>query len=101
MAEQEPAVISVWRVRVGIIFFIIFWIPIWLIVPLLGKFVFGSDGAIVNNHVTIIIGTIQGIFGLLGLWLAGKQALTIVRKTSYRKMPKIFWHILWSGQINI
>jgi len=100
MSEQvETLEISVWRVRVGIIFIVIFWIPIWLILPIIAKVFFGSEEAIVNNHLTIIIGSIQGIFGLLGLILVGKQAMIIVRKTSYRKMPKIMWHILISGQI--
>jgi hypothetical protein len=98
MAEdQKPPVelvISVSRVRIGIILLALFWLPIWLLAPF-----FAAETGTTVAHATLVVGTVQVVFGLIGLIILGRQSIMIVRQTSRRQLPKVVWHIFWSGQV--
>jgi hypothetical protein len=86
--------ISVKRVRIGIILIALFWLPIWLLAPLWAK-----EAGITVTQATLVVGAAQILLGIAGAIVLGKQSITIVRQTSRRQLPKVVWHIFWSGQV--
>ena len=86
--------VSVFRLRLGLILIGIWWIPIWLLAPLVSHFVDQSAGS-----VTIAIAIVQTIIGLIGALIAGRQAAKIVRHTGFRAVPGKIWRVLWTGKL--
>jgi hypothetical protein len=70
--------ISVVRLRLGVALIGIWWIPIWL----LGPVVAGLTGQSVGS-VTITVAIVQTVIGLIGALLAGRK----------------IWHVLWTGKM--
>ena len=76
--------------------FFLWWLPIWVLGPAV------ADVASVSvKAATIAVAIIQTIIGLAGVLIIGKQAAVIIRKTSYKKAPRILWHSFWSGKLDI
>jgi hypothetical protein len=96
---QEKAVkISPTRLRVGIIIWILSWMPFpTLIVHFLhdhGKATSSKD----TSAAYLILWGAQICIGLIGLWLAGKETLTLAKADGWRALPKKLWRIIWRGQ---
>ena len=92
---EQAAQVSVFRLRLGVVMIGIFWIPIWLLAPLVARLVDQPVGSI-----TIAIALVQTVIGLIGVLLAGRQTLTIVRHTGWRAVPAKIWHVVWTGKLN-
>jgi hypothetical protein len=94
---SNPPPISTTKLRVGILLFVIWWIPIYLTVPL----VVGALGDAGNAHatkvVTISIIAAQSLIGLAGLLLLGKQLTLTLKRVPFKKMPRALWRALKSG----
>jgi hypothetical protein len=86
--------VSVFRLRLGLVLIGIWWIPIWLLAPLVSHFTDRPVGS-----VTIVIAIVQTIIGLIGALIAGRQAAKIVRHTGFRAVPRRIWQVLWTGRI--
>ena len=86
--------VSVFRLRLGVVLIGFWWIPIWLLAPLVAHFVDRPVGS-----VTLTIAIVQTIIGLVGLLFAGRQAAKIVRNTPFRAVPAEIWHVLWTGRL--
>jgi hypothetical protein len=86
--------VSVFRLRLGVVMIGIFWIPIWLLAPVIADLVNEPVGS-----VTLVIAIIQTIIGVLGALIAGKQAAAIVKHTKKRKVPGKIWHVIWTGKL--
>ncbi|MFZ0342418.1 MAG: hypothetical protein WAL31_08795 [Gaiellaceae bacterium] len=86
--------VSVFRLRLGLVLIGIWWIPIWLLAPLVAHLVDGPVGS-----VTIAIAIAQTVIGLIGVLIAGRQAAKIVRHTGFRAVPGKIWHVLWKGRL--
>jgi hypothetical protein len=86
--------VSVFRLRLGLLLIGIWWIPIWLLAPLVSHLVDQPVGTI-----TIVIAIVQTIIGLIGALLAGRQAAKIVRHTGFRAVPRKIWRVLWTGKL--
>ena len=86
--------VSVFRLRLGVVLIGIWWIPIWILAPLVAHLVDQPAGS-----VTIAIAIVQTIIGLIGVLLAGRQAAKIVRHTGFRAVPAKIWHVIWTGRI--
>jgi hypothetical protein len=80
--------------RVGIVLIAIFWIPIWLIAPLVARLI-GEPVA----SVTLTIAIIQTVIGVIGVLLAGRPTLALVRHTGWRAVPRTIWRVLWTGKL--
>ena len=83
------------RLRIGVLLLFIWWIPLWIIGPQIAKLL-GVD----PNHTRITIMVIQTIIGFIGGLLVGKQVAVIIKKTSFRKMPRTIWHALIHGSLD-
>ena len=86
--------VSVFRLRLGVALIGIWWIPIWLLGPVVAH----ATGQPVGS-VTITVAIVQTVIGLFGALLAGRQAAKIVRHTGVRAVPGRVWHVLWSGKL--
>ncbi len=86
--------VSIVRLRLGVALIGIWWIPIWL----LGPVVAGLTGQSVGT-VTVTVAIVQTVIGLFGALLAGRQAAKIVRHTGFRAVPRKIWHVLWTGEM--
>lgn len=86
--------VSVFRLRLGLVLIGIWWIPIWLLAPLVSHFADRPAGS-----VTIAIAVVQTIIGLIGALIAGRQAAKIVRHTGFRAVPGKIWHVVWTGRL--
>jgi hypothetical protein len=91
---HPPEQVSVFRLRLGVLLIGIWWIPIWLLAPLVGRLTGQPVGS-----VTIVIAIVQTIIGLFGLLVAGRQTAKIVRHTGMRAVPAKIWRVIWSGKI--
>jgi hypothetical protein len=86
--------VSVFRLRLGFVLIAIWWIPIWLLAPLVAHFADRPVGSI-----TIVIAIVQTIIGLIGALIAGRQAAKIVRHARFRAVPGKIWLVLWTGRL--
>ena len=86
--------VSVFRLRLGVVLIGIWWIPIWLLAPIVAHLVDQPVGS-----VTLVIAIVQTIIGLIGLLFAGRQTAMIVRHTGFRAVPAKIWHVLWTGRL--
>jgi hypothetical protein len=86
--------VSVFRLRLGAVLIGIWWIPIWLLAPLVAHFVNQPVGSL-----TLAIAIVQTIIGLIGVLIAGRQTAKIVRNTRFRAVPAKIWNVLWTGRL--
>lgn len=86
--------VSVFRLRLGVVLIGIWWIPIWLLAPVVAHIAGEPVGS-----VTLTIAIVQTIIGLVGVLIAGRQAAKIVRHTGMRAVPGKIWHVLWTGRL--
>ena len=86
--------VSVFRLRLGVALIGLWWIPIWLLGPVVAKLVGQPVGS-----VTITVAIVQTVIGVIGALLAGRQAAKIVRHTGFRAVPGRIWRVLWSGEL--
>jgi hypothetical protein len=86
--------VSVFRLRLGVVLIGIWWIPIWLLAPVVAHVAGQPVGS-----VTLTIAIVQTVIGLVGVPIAGRQALKIVRHTGMRAVPGKIWHVLWTGRL--
>ena len=90
--NQKP-VVSVFRLRLGVFFVFLWWLPVWLLGPVLAYFTGMSAGT-----GTMVIAIVQTIFGLIGLFLVGPQTAKVFRHTKVKQAFKDIWHIVWTGE---
>jgi hypothetical protein len=86
--------VSVFRLRLGVALIGIWWIPIWLLAPLVAELAGQPVGS-----VTVTIAIVQTVIGLIGALLAGRQTAKIVRHAGFRAVPGRIWHVLWTGKL--
>ena len=72
---------------------LLWWLPFWALSPYIANSLDVSSAS-----VTIVIVAAQTVFGIIGIYIAGKQAADIIRGSSLKKAPKTMWRILWTGK---
>lgn len=98
MSDDKKPAVSATRLRIGIIFLFLFWIPFWALVPPIdAAFNLNSSQ---TQTLTIVIMLIQTAFGLAGLVIAGKEVALVMKGTKRKQMPKKVWHIVWTGKLD-
>jgi len=86
--------VSVFRLRLGIVLFFLFWLPAYLLAPVVAV-AFGDQADVVQ--LTIFIMIIQTVIGLAGFVVAGKEVIQLLKHTPRKQILKTVWHIFWSG----
>jgi hypothetical protein len=82
------------RLRLGLALFVFSWLPIAQVVIAIA----GMHGAHANEF-RAVVWTTQWLIGLLGLALAGRTAVAVVKGVGWRRAPKALWRMLRTGQV--
>ena len=98
MATEQ---ISVLRVRIGVLLFLLWWLPVYLLAPAIADLLGSSNDAHLLRQVTIWLVCIQTVIGLVGLYLAGKQLFATLGKVRRRRVLPLAWRIVWTGDTRI
>jgi hypothetical protein len=92
-ATDKPKVSSA-RVRFGIILWVASYIPI--AIPISDKL--HSSGVLPSSKsVTVFIAVVWGfqiLIGLVGLYIAGQEAISMVKEDGLKKLPKNLWLVI-------
>jgi H+/Cl- antiporter ClcA len=101
MIEEANSKTSITRLRIGVVFFILWWLPIYLTVPFIVGLFGDANNTKAKHIITAVILLIQGVIGVIGFLLIGKALALTLRKVSYRRLPGVIWRMLWHGDSNI
>ena len=93
MDKTEEISVSPLRLRIGVVCIVFWWAPIWAAAPAIAKWLGNSD----TGQVTFWIMAIQTVIGLLGILIAGKQVLALMKTVPRKKLAKTVWHVLVHG----
>src|SRR3954447_17175416 len=91
--------VSPLRLRVGVLCILLWWAPIWLLVPLVAESLSGLDPPPSVALVTTVIVVVQTLIGLLGLFIAGTSVRPIVKGSTKRTALRSIWQIFLHGKI--
>jgi hypothetical protein len=50
--------------------------------------------------LTVVMSVGQTLIGLVGAFIAGRDATALVKGTPFKKVPKRAWHIIWTGDLD-
>jgi hypothetical protein len=84
---------------VAVALVLLWWVPIWLLGPLIAGWLSGLSNPPSDAAVTAAIIVVQTIIGLIGFWLGGTQVKSIVRRSTKRQALKAIWSVLLHGAI--
>ena len=86
------------RLRIGILLIILSWLPVAQVVLSVAH----SNGKLTGGHASDVfrlsVWTVQIIIGFVGLWLAGKVAISSAKEEGWRKAPSNMWNLFMHGQ---
>lgn len=73
------------------------WVPAPLVVQLIVA-LFSADPSSSTLHaMTTIAWVCEVLVGLAGAWLAGAEALAVMKSVGWRKTPGVVWQLLLHG----
>jgi phosphotransferase system glucose/maltose/N-acetylglucosamine-specific IIC component len=82
------------RLRIGILLIIISWLPIAQLILIIAHNHQQLTSTQASNDLRLIVWGIQIIIGFIGLWLAGKVAVTAAKQDGWKQTPKHLWQLL-------
>jgi hypothetical protein len=85
------------RLRTGVFFIFLWWIPVWLLSPVIST-IFGNGTSAQSHKILVGILIIQTVFFIIGAIICSKTVLKQIRKAPVRKAPKIIWHMFKTGE---
>lgn len=88
--------ISAWRLRLGVVLFICWWLPVYVLVPsfCVALNITTSEG---RSKVLLSVLAVQTLIGVIGLLVIGRQIMGILRHTKPRHLPAALWRLFWKG----
>jgi hypothetical protein len=95
-----PKPVSAAKLRLGVVLIALWWIPVYLAVPVLIKALGDSGNPHAVKIFTAWVILIQTVIGLAGLALLGKELSQALRGMPLKKMPITFWRIIWTGHVD-
>jgi hypothetical protein len=82
------------RVRAGLGLFVLSWLPVaQVVIVILGLHAHEAQ------VLRVTIWVIQWVIGVVGLVIAGKAVATVVRRSGWRRTPRLLWQMLRTGQV--
>jgi hypothetical protein len=98
MTDTPPIAVSAFRLRLGVFFILLWWLPIWALSPVISDLLGFSDNPTAKHYVLVALIIIQTIFGAIGLVLASRQVVTVIKKVPRRKAVPTILKIMWTGK---
>src|SRR5665213_61183 len=95
--NTEVPLVSAFRLRIGIFFIILFWIPVWLAVPGIAD-AFGIHSTQAQTILLVSVLCIQGIFGVIGVLVLGRSIVQMVKIPPKRKVLGRLLYVLIHGE---
>ncbi len=95
--KESGSAHSATRLRVGFVFIILFWLPIWLLAPAVSRLLGYSDEPYARHVILVVLACLQGACGVTGAMLVGKEMLPLFKEMPRKKVPKAVWHIMRTG----
>lgn len=92
--------ISPRRLRLGVLFIVLWWIPFWLLAPYIASLFNSSDSAHLTGIITAIIVIVQTAMGGLGIYIVGKQVYKPIKEAPKKQAPGLVWHMIRYGKID-
>lgn len=89
--------VSARRLRIGVALWILSWFPIPIV--LLGAMVSGHVSTGKTQAIYWGCCAVMWVIGVIGIFLAGKETIIIVKARGARKAPGAVWHILRTGTV--
>lgn len=89
------------RVRIGILLFLLWWLPFYLLSPAIAELLGMGDDAEARRVITVWIVCIQTLLGVTGAYLAGKELFATLGNVRRRRLLPLAWRIVWSGDTRI
>lgn len=98
MESQESTRTSIFRLRLGVVLLFMWWLPFWIVTPAISD-IFGitPNG---KHRLLIDVIIVQTILGIMGGVVAGREAISIVKHTSFKRVPKTIYRALRYGDLN-
>lgn len=97
MANSEESKRTALKLRIGIVFIILFWLPAWLLAPSIAELLGDANNAAARHTILVVILLVQTAFGIIGLLLVSREILSLLKKVPRKKIPKTMWRILKTG----
>jgi hypothetical protein len=95
--DAKAASMSPLRLRVGVFLILLWIVPFWALAPYIADSLSGLSNPPSVAAVTTTIFVVQTIIGLLGSWVAGTQAKSIIKGSTKRHALGAIWSILIHG----
>ena len=89
--------ISPTRLRIGILLFAIFWLPLPVIVLGLAQDQNTGSTPHAASIAALLVGLVQTILGIIGFMVAGKETFKIVKNSTWKSLPGNVWAVLRHG----
>jgi hypothetical protein len=100
-SQSIPTPVSPGRLRLGILMFILWWLPVYLMVPAVTDALGEHGNAHAIEVTTAVIVLLQTVIGLIGVFLLGKTLALTLKQVTFKKLPATIWHIAWTGKATI
>ena len=97
--DRKSAGPSRLRLRVGVFLILLWIVPFWALAPLIADALSGLSNPPSVAAVTTAIVVVQTVIGLIGCWVAGTQAKSIIKGSTKRHALGAIWSILIHGEI--
>lgn len=98
MEQVEPTQ-SGFRLRLGLFFILIWWLPIWLLSPAVSDLL-GAHSSKDRHEVLIGLVIVQTIIGVAGFVLASREVVKLVKQIPRRKVPGTIWYMIRTGKVD-
>jgi hypothetical protein len=95
--EQVTPARSGLRLRLGLFFILLWWLPIWLLSPAVSDLL-GVQSSTARHEVLVIMVVIQTIVGIAGFILASREVFRLIKQVPRRKVPGTIWHMIRTGK---
>ena len=95
----KSAAMSPLRLRVGVLFILLWLVPFWALAPAIAHSLSGLSKPPSVAEVTTAIVVMQTIIGLFGSWIAGTEVKSIIKGSTKRHAIGAIWSILLHGEI--
>jgi hypothetical protein len=82
------------RIRLGVGLVVLSWLPIAQVVIALDS-LSGSQA----EKMRLTIWGVQIVIGILGVAVAGRPTVDVVKRVGWRSAPRVLWGLLWRGEV--